>query len=418
MNVSKRRTPKSILMPVVSFFSALLLTVNVHAAAEKDAVEAVEQGAYLVKIGDCVACHNEVGGQEFAGGSPFDTPFGIVYSTNITSDKETGIGNYSYDDFYDVMHNGVAPKGNLYPAMPYTSYHGLSDEDTKALYAYFMQVKPVNRENKELGISFPFNIRMGLKGWNLLNNKDEHFKPNPTKSERWNRGDYLVNVLGHCGECHTPRNVVFAMEQDKHFEGEVLGSFEAPNITPEELNRQNWTHDDLTNLFVNGYSRKGTVFGGMYPVVYHSYSKLTEEDLRSVSTYLLDNDDDIKAKALTNKGHDKALPGYKTYMAYCAGCHGQEGSGVPNVTPAMAGNATIDRKSPYNVASILLNGIEGQHYKVTSSFYAMPSYATELNDEEMKDLINYLRVTWSEQAGDMTTSDMSTIRENMKVDLH
>ncbi|WDD98710.1 cytochrome c [Thalassomonas actiniarum] len=388
------------------------------AQAAQDQAGLIAQGKYLAEIGDCVACHTPQGGRELSGGLPFETPFGIVYSTNITSDKETGIGHYSYQDFYRAMHEGISPNGNLYPAMPYTSYHLLTDADTRALYAYFMNTKPISQENKDSEIGFPFNIRMGLKAWNLMNHEDSVFTPDPAKSDSWNRGSYLVNVLGHCGECHTPRNAIFAMDPTAHFQGTVLDTFEASNITPEELNRQNWTHEDLKQLFTKGYSRKGTVFGGMYPVVYHSYSHLTEQDMRAVTSYLLDNEADIEALPLAFNGHDKAAPGYNTYMGYCAGCHGQDGEGRPNVAPALAGNATLDRTSVYNAVSLLLNGIVSQHYNSTTSFYAMPAYADKFDDQQLTDLVNYMRTTWTAQKADIGVSKVKDIRTNMKQSVH
>lgn len=364
-----------------------------------------------MKIGDCVACHTAVGGRELAGGLPFETPFGAVYSTNITSDKETGIGKYNYEDFFDAMHHGVGINGNLYPAMPYTSYSLLTDEDTKAIYAYLMSTKPIKQANRDNDVSFPFNLRFGLKAWNLVAHDAKIFTPSKDKSEHWNRGNYLVNALGHCGECHTPRDSLFAMEQDKHFQGAIIEGLEASNITPSELNRQNWTHGDLKSLFTKGYSRKGTVFGGMYPVVYHSFSYLTDDDMQAVSSYLLDTDEVIEPQALTFNGHKSELPGYTLYKGYCAGCHGQNGEGEPNAAPAMAGNATLDKASVHNVVAVMLKGINSQHYNSTTSFYAMPDYADELHDEQIRDLANYLRLTWSTQPDNLDVKTIHNLKE-------
>ena len=411
-SLSLSRRVKAALAPL------LLLGSMSQVLAGQDQADLIKQGKYLAQIGDCVACHTPQGGRELSGGLPFETPFGIVYSTNITSDKETGIGHYSYQDFYRAMHEGISPNGNLYPAMPYTSYHLLTEQDTRALYAYFMNTKPVSQENRESEISFPFNIRMGLKAWNLMNHQDSEFTANPAKSDSWNRGSYLVNVLGHCGECHTPRDTTFAMQPEAHFQGTVLDTFEASDITPGELNRQNWTHEDLKQLFTKGYSRKGTVFGGMYPVVYHSYSHLTEQDMRAVTSYLLDNEADIAEQPLTFNGHDKKAPGYNTYMGYCAGCHGQDGEGRPNVAPALAGNATLDRTSVFNAVSLLLNGIVSQHYNSTTSFYAMPAYADKFDDQQLTDLVNYMRTTWTSQKADISVAAVEEIRTNMKQSVH
>ncbi|WDE11478.1 cytochrome c [Thalassomonas haliotis] len=419
MKATDLSKPAGFARQIKAVLVSLLILGGLSAAqAAQDQGGLIAQGKYLAEIGDCVACHTPQGGRELSGGLPFETPFGIVYSTNITSDKETGIGYYSYRDFYRAMHEGISPNGNLYPAMPYTSYHLLTDADTRALYAYFMNTKPIRQENKASEISFPFNIRMGLKAWNMMNHEDSEFIANPAKSDSWNRGSYLVNVLGHCGECHTPRNTTFAMKPEAHFQGAVLDTFEASNITPQELNRQNWTHEDLKQLFTKGYSRKGTVFGGMYPVVYHSYSHLTEQDMRAVTSYLLDNEADIEELPLAFNGHDKDAPGYNIYMGYCAGCHGQDGEGRPNVAPALAGNATLDRSSVFNAVSLLLNGIVSQHYNSTTSFYAMPGYAEKFDDQQLTDLVNYMRITWTGQKADIRVTEVNDIRTNMKQALH
>lgn len=384
--------------------SALLLALPLTVNAAQD--ELVEQGKYLAKLGDCTACHTIDVGQANGGGLPFTTPFGIVYSTNISSDEEFGIGHYSLEDFTDAMRGGVAPKGNLYPAMPYTSYHLLTDQDIEALYRYFMSTKPVKQENRDNDLMFPTNIRMGLKAWNLVNHDSKVFEADADKSEEWNRGSYIVNGLGHCGECHTPRDVMFAMDQSRHFEGELIGGAEASDITPQELNRQGWTKQDLDDVLRKGYSRKGTVFAGMYPVVFHSFSHLTKDDMSAVTSYLLDNDAEVAAKPDIFNGHDKSDPGYALYSGYCAGCHGIDGEGKPNVSPALIANATIDKAVPINTLSVMLNGVEEQRYSHTHGFYAMPSYRDTLNVKQLTELTNYIRKVWTKQSSDLTESQV------------
>jgi mono/diheme cytochrome c family protein len=403
----------TVVMNMIATDHVIAAESNTSPANQKSDNNLIERGAYLAKMGDCVACHTIPDGQEFGGGLAFITPFGTMYSTNISSDKDHGIGHYSYDDFYSALHDGIAPKGNLYPAMPYTSYRLLTDDDTRALYAFFMDTKPVQQKNKDNDVGFPFNIRMGLKGWSLINLESELFQPVPGKSEAWNKGNYIVNALGHCGECHTPRGTLFAMDQSKQFEGAMIEGYEASNITPTELNRQGWTAMDLEQLLRTGYSRKGTVFGGMYPVVYHSLSHLTTDDMAAVTTYLLDTDsavsDVVEPAALTFNGHDESAPGYRLYNAYCAGCHGVDGEGKPNISPAMAGNSTLDQAEPINTVAVLLNGVGDQRYSQTQSFYAMPGYRNEMDKQQLTDLINYLQKTWTTQKGELTQEKINMI---------
>ena len=208
-----------------------------------------------------------------------------------------------------------------------------------------------------------------------------------------------------------------AMDTDREFQGELIGGYEAPDITASNLNRQNWTHDDLKNLFTRGYSRKGTVFGGMYTVVYHSFRNLNDDDLRAVSTYLLDTDGETHEQALTNNGRNNSLPGDSLYRGYCAGCHGMEGQGRPNVAPAMAGNATMDNASAYNIVAVILHGVKTQYYDETTSFYEMPGFRKELDDQQLTDLVNYLRTTWTNQSGDLSVAEIAELRQTAEESL-
>ncbi|MGK4473559.1 c-type cytochrome [Aeromonas molluscorum] len=373
----------------------------------------VEQGRYLAKIGDCAACHTTESGQTYAGGLAFKTPFGVIYSTNISADKKQGIGDYSYQDFYDVMHNGKAPKGRLYPAMPYTSYHLVTDADMKALYAYFMQTKPAATPNRANGVGFPFNVRTGLLGWNLVAHEDTAFTPDSTKSANWNRGRYLVDGLGHCGECHTPRNIFMAMDSSHYLQGARIEGVMAPNITATELRRQGWTQESLARLLQKGYSVKGSVFAGMYPVVEKSFAYLTQEDMHAVTSYLLDSDTPLPSPETKAVTLDTQHPGYALYRNYCTGCHGQDGQGKPNVTPALSSNGTLDQQSPVNTLAILLHGIPAQGYSQTERFAPMPGYIDEMSEQELADLANFLRQTWANQPAKVSADEVKALKQEL-----
>jgi len=353
----------------------------------------IKKGKEVAVAADCYACHTNGDGEKYGGGVPFPTPFGIVYSKNITPDKQNGIGSYTYNEFSDAIRRGVSKRGNLYPAMPYDSFHLVTNEDTEALYAYFKSIPAVSQKNKKDEVSFPFNIRMGLKGWNLINLPSHTFKPESNKSETYNRGNYLVNSLGHCGSCHTPRDVTMAIDKSKHLKGNFIAGTMAPDISSSELKRQGWSQDSIISVLKNGYSKRGTILGHMTPITYHSLSKMNDNDLNAMAVYLLNSDKKVEEKPLTFNKHDKKDPGYKLYTGYCASCHGMNGQGIPNASPAMAGNATLNQIKPLNTIYTLVYGIKTQRYSQTNAFAAMPSYS--FTDEELTQIVNYLQNTFT-----------------------
>lgn len=371
--------------------SLFIATVVSSLSAQSDAL--IQKGKDVAIAADCFACHTSKDGQKYGGGVPFPTPFGIVYSKNITPDKQNGIGSYTYQEFSEAVRQGVSKRGNLYPAMPYDSFHLITDEDTKALYAYFQSIPASLQKNKKDEVSFPFSIRSGLKGWNLINLSSETFKPTPNKSEIYNRGNYLVNSLGHCTSCHTPRDLTMAIDKSKHLQGNLIAGTMAPDITTKELRRQGWTLKSLVSVIKDGYSDRGTILGHMTPITYHSLSKLNDKDLYAMASYLLDTDKELAEQPLTFNKHDKKDLGYELYTGYCASCHGMDGQGIPNAVPAMAGNGTLNQKEPLNTIYSLVYGIEKQRYSQTNAFTKMPSY--KFTDEELTSLVNYLQKTFT-----------------------
>ncbi|PSW62247.1 gluconate 2-dehydrogenase [Photobacterium kishitanii] len=405
----------------VSVICGLLLSsgaVYAQAPLTANMAQLIAQGKYLATAGDCDGCHTIASGQVYGGGRAFDTPFGTLYSTNISSDKQYGIGNYTYQQFVDAVRNGVAPIGNLYPAMPYASYHRISDHDMQALYAYFMHTKPATQPNRENGIGFPFNIRMGLKLWNLVGFDKATFKPTADKSPLWNRGKYLVQGLGHCGECHTPRNFMMATEQDHALEGAVVNYLNAPNITAKNLTQEKWTFHDLAQFLKTGQSPKGTAFDDMYVVEKHSLTQLNDHDITAITSYLLDqaqpsSESQSKLTPLAVSPLDTKLPGYRIYMDKCSGCHGLSGQGLPNVAPALKNNATIEDSNIFNTVAVLTNGISQQGYNQQQSYYTMPGYKNSLNDQQMADLITYLHHSFSTQITTTTAKQVAAIKKQL-----
>src|SRR3979490_3077441 len=249
----------------------------------------VERGAYLARAADCMVCHTTKDGKEYAGGLSFKLPFGTLYSTNITPDKETGIGNYTDQDFLNAVHRGTRRDGaRLYPAMPYTSYTYITDADALAIKAYLFSLPPVRAAAPANTLAFPFNQRWAMMFWSALFNPDVRYEPDTSKTPAWNRGAYLAEALAHCGECHTPRNLAFALDNRKKFAGAVTAGWRAYNITSDKTTGiGGWRDDDLVAYLSIGHADgHGTASGPMGEAVDHSFSQLAAEDIRAVVAYL------------------------------------------------------------------------------------------------------------------------------------
>lgn len=357
----------------------------------------IEDGRYLAAAADCVSCHTADGGSNYTGGRPFDTPFGRLYSPNITPDTTTGIGGMSSAAFYQIMAYGadsvVAP---LYPAMPYTSFHLVSRDDSDAIHAYIMSLDPVVAQKVPNELRFPFNIRPLMFGWNLLFAERGPFVRDPAKDDVWNRGAYLATGLGHCGECHTPRNALGAMEPDAPLAGAVVGEFEAPDLTPQALTNRGWTRDHLVLYFETGASPEGSAFGEMFLAVKNSLSLLTHDDRVAIATYLMDGAADepshgeATVAALGDAAHENAA-GQALYLSNCSLCHGADGAGIANTMPGLLGNATLAQPDGVNLVRVMANGLAGDHLNQTTGYGPMPAFQNRLTVAEFVSLTNYVR---------------------------
>ena len=373
----------------------------------------VTRGRYLAEAADCAACHSAPGRAPFAGGLPMQSGFGTIYATNITPDPDDGIGRWSAEDFWRALHDGVRRDGRqLYPAMPYTSYRGMTRADADAIYAYVMQMRPMKVPNRRTELNFPFDIRLGMLGWNLLFLHDRLPAVSAGSSPAWQRGRYLVNALGHCGECHTPRGILGQMELSRPFAGFALGRFAAPDITPAGLASRGWTAAGLRTFLGRGLARQGSAFGDMHPVIMLSTRNLTEDDLNAMATYLLGDsppaplplNDPAELSPMANAA------GRITYVALCAGCHGLDGNGLPNTVVALRNNSTLRLADPRNLIVAILDGIGAENFPHRESMQTMPGFSDKLDDGEAAALANYLRVTWGGQKGDVTPAAMRTLR--------
>ena len=388
-----------VLLGAISFIAIVMLTHRVDVSRDigqraRDPV-LIEKGRYLAVAADCVSCHTADGGFDFAGRRPLDTPFGTIYSDNITPDPETGIGGWTAGRFEAALVEGRDDQRQLYPAMPYTSFHLIARDDIDALYAYFMSLKPIATPAKANALSFPFDIRALMLGWNLLFLDRGAYQLDAAKTETWNRGAYLATALGHCGECHTPRGIFGEMEASETLAGAKIGSLMAPDIRSATLKAAGWARDDLVTFFETGAGPKGSAFGDMFLAVKNSLRRLTLDDRTALAVYLLDERGDEPSKgdaavaAKKEVGDDTA--GEALYLTYCSLCHGADGKGVPNVFPPLAGNATIGEPDGVNLVTATAHGIEPQRLSLINGFGPMPAFADRLDPDQMTALINYVR---------------------------
>lgn len=379
--------------------------------------ELSKRGAYVAVAADCFACHTAKGGAPWAGGLPFQTPFGTIYATNISPDKDNGIGSWTRAEFHRAVRDGVGKQGHLYPAMPYASYRKMTPEDVDAVYAYLMTREPMKVENKKNELNFPFNIRQTLAVWNLVNLSSDVSRADPARSPVWNRGRYLTDALAHCGECHTPRNVLQGLRQDAHLQGSVIEAAHAPDITRNGLERMGFTPPVLATFMKSGLSAQGAMTGQMFEVVHFSTQYMTPDDLNALSAYLFDLDDVSKGQAPAPSPPISVAPeltvsAKPTYLALCSGCHGAEGQGIPHVVVPLATNATLRLSSARNLVRAVVDGIPAQRFPGLERMQPMPGFGHQLDDRSLADLVNWMRQTWGNQESKLTAEDVRKLREN------
>ncbi|TFB40400.1 cytochrome c [Pseudomonas sp. F01002] len=391
----------------------------------------IKQGEYLARAGDCVACHTAKDGKPFAGGLPMETPIGTIYSTNITPDK-TGLGDYSFEDFDKAVRHGVAKNGStLYPAMPYPSYSSVNEPDMKALHAYFMHgVAPVAQENKASDIPWPLSMRWPLAGWRwMFAPAVADDKAAPGEEAVVSRGAYLVEGLGHCGACHTPRALTMQEKALNAGEGSAFLSGSAPleGWIAKSLRSDHkdglgsWSEEQLVQFLKTGRSDRSAVFGGMSDVVTHSMQYMTDNDLTAIARYLKSlpandpNDqphqyDKQVAQALWNG--DDSKPGASVYIDNCAACHRTDGHGYTKVFPALAGNPVLQSQDPTSLIHIVLKGGTLPATHTAPSTFTMPGFAWRLSDQEVADVVSFIRSSWGNKGEPVKASDVADLRTN------
>jgi mono/diheme cytochrome c family protein len=374
----------------------------------------LRRGQYLVIAGDCMSCHVREGGQPLAGGLGLKTPFGLIYSANITSDQNTGIGAWTPEQFYRAMHDGIDDQGhNLYPAFPYPWFRLASRADDDAMLAYLKTTPPVDYTPPKNDLPFPLNFRPVVKLWNLFFLSSKGFQDDPAQSAQWNRGAYLVNGLGHCGGCHTPKNFLGADKSKQELHGGLLGTWVAPDLTSNErtgLGR--WSALDIAEYLGNGRNAHAGAAGDMGEVITYSTALMNDADRQAIAVYLktetaTPNDSQNVADA------GAMLRGAAIYSDACTGCHLDDGVGQPRFFPPLGHNAMLQQDDATGLLHLILAGGRIGTSPSRVSPLTMPSFAWKLSDAEIADVSTFIRNSWGNAAPAISTEDVHRLREKL-----
>jgi mono/diheme cytochrome c family protein len=390
--------------------------------AQRADQSALDRGAYLARAADCMVCHTTKEGAEYAGGLAFPLPFGTLYSTNITPDKDTGIGNYTDRDFLDAVQRGVRRDGaHLYPAMPFVSYTYMTDADALAIKAYLFSLAPVRSVNRTDTLMFPFNQRWAMGVWSLLFNPDARFQPNVAQSPEWNRGAYLAEALAHCGECHTPRNLAFALDNRKKFAGAMTAGWRAFNITSDTGSGVGaWRDDELFAYLSAGHAAgRGTASGPMGEAVDESFSALSPTDIRALVTYLrsvpaVASSDLPAAIALPAPASPKSggavsdVVGRRVFEQACVSCHSWTGISAISPFATIAGARAVNDPSATNVAQIVISGTIRQ---TPPGAISMPAFGGSYSDVEIAAVVNYVTERFGSAPSRISEREVAELRQ-------
>ncbi|HEX4197364.1 MAG TPA: cytochrome c [Caulobacteraceae bacterium] len=389
--------------------------------AELRAADLITRGRYLTQAADCQVCHTAEGGTPFAGGRAFKTPFGALYSPNITADPATGIGTWSDADFVRAVHQGIAKDGShLYPAFPYESYTLLTDDDAVAIKAYLFSLPKVTATPPPNVLSFPFNQRWLMAIWSLIYNPNQRFQPHTDRSPAWNRGAYLTEGLGHCGDCHTARNLAEALDNRRKFAGAVNEGWRAYNITADSASGVGgWSDADLAQYLSTGHAAgRGSAGGPMAEVVDVSLSKLTPADIQAIVAYLRTVpaiasadlpaprvDAASEAPKVMAAGYDPR--GKQIFEEACASCHSWSGVSPLTSYATLTGNRAVNDPSGDNVASIV---IAGEQRKTANGVVMMPAFGNAYSDTEIAAVSNYVTARFGAKGSNLTAKDVAKLR--------
>lgn len=392
---------------------------------EMASADLIKRGEYLTHAADCVACHTARGGQPFAGGFAFNLPgIGTIYSTNITADKETGIGNYTDQQFLDALHNGIRADGqHLYPAMSYASYTYMTDEDALAIKAYLFSLPAVRAPARENKLSWPFDNRSLMGLWNAFYNAGERFRPNPAQTAEWNRGAYLAEAMGHCGECHTPRNMAQALNNRKKFAGALTAGWRAYNISADnKAGLGAWSDNDIATYLSTGHADgHGGAAGPMGEASDNSLTYLTAGDIRALVVYLRSvpaQDTDlprtvtVPAPASHREGATAGLDprGEQIFAGACASCHDWTGISPLSKYATLTGVRAVNDPSATNVAQTIINGVDRN---TAQGHIFMPAFGSAYSDDEIAAVSNYVTARFGAEGAKLTAANIASLRKQV-----
>jgi mono/diheme cytochrome c family protein len=395
--------------------AVLLCTAFAGAPAMADPPEAatIARGKALAIAADCSGCHTADPAKPFAGGKRIDTPFGGIYSPNLTPDRDTGLGAWSDDEFYHALHDGIGRDGSrYYPAFPYPNFTKMTRDDVLAIRAYLATLTPVRNTRPPLQLRWPLNYRVVMRGWNLLFFRPGIFQPNQQQSQAWNRGAYLVEGSAHCGSCHTPKNMFGADKRSQLYGGGRLQGWFAPRLdSAERSGLKSWSVDDIVEYLESGRNGRSHADGLMADVVVNSTSQMSDADIRAIATYLKDLPPGAPEPVVSPPPQADMAAGAAVYAHACIACHEADGSGAPRIYPPLPANALLQSADPLSTLRIIIEGAQTVTTPRAPNTGSMPAYGGKLSDQEIADVATYIRNSWDNAAPAVTPAQVAKARQ-------
>jgi mono/diheme cytochrome c family protein len=390
----------------------LCTAFTIGRAQGEPSAETIARGKALTVAADCAGCHTADPSKPFAGGKRIDTPFGGIYSPNLTPDRETGLGAWSDEEFYRALHDGVARDGSrYYPAFPYPNFTKITRDDVLAIRAYLATLTPFRNIKPPPELRWPLNYRVVMRGWDLLFFRPGTFEVNPNKSEEWNRGAYLVEGAAHCGGCHTPKNMFGADKRGQPYGGGRVQGWFAPRLdSADRGGLKSWSADDIVEYLQSGRNGRNHAGKLMAEVVVNSTSKMSDADVRAIAVYLKDLPAGTPEPAVTPPPQAEMAAGAAVYARACIACHEADGSGAPRIYPPLPGNANLQSDDPSSTLRIILDGAQTVTTPRAPNTGSMPAYARELSDQQIADVANYIRNSWGNAAPLVTPAQVAKAR--------
>ena len=409
-----RRIMRTILAVVLLCTAFAVGEGHAQSKSEPLTAEDIARGKALTDAGGCASCHTADPAKPFAGGKRIDTPFGGIYSPNLTPDRETGLGAWSDDAFYDALRFGVARDGSrYYPAFPYPNFTKLTRQDILAIRAYLATLTPVSNAPRAPELRWPFNHRVVMRGWNWLFFKPGILMPDQQKSTEWNRGRYLVEGVAHCGGCHTPKNMFGAEKRPRAYSGARVAGMFAPRLDGAARGGlQSWSVEDITEYLQSGRNGKSHAGELMSEVVVNSTSRMSDADVRAIAIYLKDLPEGVREPKVARPPPSQMAAGEKLYNGACIACHEKDGSGAPRIYPPLPGNANLQSADALSTLRVILDGAQTVTTPRAPNTGSMPAYAAKMTDQEIADVTNYIRNAWGNAAPLVTADEVAKARKN------